>query len=79
MAFYYATASITDARLVLVGMPLDRTSSFSPGTRFGPDFARIGADNIESFSPYQRRDVSDLPIFDCGNLPFTYETPVAPF
>ncbi|MEO0080348.1 MAG: agmatinase [candidate division WOR-3 bacterium] len=79
MPFYYATTGLTDARLVLVGMPLDRTSSFAPGTRFGPDFARIGADNIESFSPYQRRDIFGLPIHDSGNLAFTYETPSAPF
>ena len=79
MAFYYATAAPSDAQVVLVGMPLDRTSSFLPGTRFGPDLARIAADNIESFSPYQRRDVSTIPVYDAGNLAFTFETAAAPF
>ncbi len=78
MAFYYATADERSADVVLLGMPLDRTSSFSPGTRFGPDFARIGADNIESFSPYQRRDVSTVPVFDAGNLTFEFAAPRAP-
>jgi agmatinase len=78
MAFYYATAGASDAHIVIVGMPLDRTSSFVPGARFGPDIVRMAADNIESFSPYQQRDVSGIPVHDAGNLEFTYETPTAP-
>jgi agmatinase len=78
MAFYYATAGPSDSRVVIVGMPLDRTSSFIPGTRFGPDVCRMGAANIESFSPYQNRDMPDRVIHDAGNLEFTYDTPAAP-
>jgi len=78
MAFYYATAALTDARVVIVGIPLDRSSSFIPGSRFGPDLARIGAENIESFSPFQRRDVATVAVHDQGNLAFTYDTPTAP-
>lgn len=78
MAFYYATAGASDARIIIVGMPFDRTSSFVPGARFGPDFVRIAADNIESFSPYQKRDLSGIPVHDAGNLEFTYGTPTAP-
>jgi agmatinase len=78
MAFYYATAGASDARIVIVGMPLDRTSSFVPGARFGPDIIRMAGDSIESFSPYQRRDVSGISIHDAGNLEFTYPTPAAP-
>jgi len=78
MAFYYATAGASDARIVIVGMSLDRTSSFIPGARFGPDTIRMAADNIESFSPYQRRDVSAVSIHDAGNLEFTYATASSP-
>jgi len=59
-------------------MPLDRTSSFVPGARFGPDIIRMAADNIESFSPYQKRDVSGISIHDAGNLDFTFPTAAAP-
>jgi len=59
-------------------MPLDRTSSFIPGARFGPDFTRVAADNIESFSPYQKRDVGDVRVHDAGNLEFTFESADAP-
>lgn len=78
MAFYYATAGATGADIVIVGMPLDRTSSFVPGARFGPDIIRMAADNIESFSPYQKRDISGISIHDAGNLEFTFPTAAAP-
>ncbi|MBN2466406.1 agmatinase [candidate division WOR-3 bacterium] len=78
MAFYYATAGASDARIVVVGMPFDRTSSFIPGARFGPDIIRIAADNIESFSPYQKRDVSAVGVRDAGNVEFTFATANAP-
>lgn len=78
MAFYYATATRQEADVLILGMPLDRTSSFSPGSRFGPDMARLGADNIESFSPYQQRDVTSVAVCDAGNLEFRFPEPTAP-
>ena len=78
MAFYYATASASDARVIVVGMPLDRTSSFIPGARFGPDVIRAATDNIESFSPYQKRDISGIKVHDAGNLAFAFPTAAAP-
>lgn len=78
MAFYYATADRPQAEVLLTGIPLDRTSSFAPGTRFGPDMTRIGADNIESFSPYQQADVTQVKVCDAGNLEFTFADPGAP-
>jgi agmatinase len=78
MAFYYATASASGAGIVIVGVPLDRTSSFVPGARFGPDVIRMAADNIESFSPYQKRDISGNAIHDAGNIEFTFPTATAP-
>lgn len=41
--------------------------------------ARIGADNIESFSPYQQRDVTQVRVHDSGDLELTFETPLTPF
>jgi agmatinase len=78
MAFYYAMAGASDAHVVIVGMPLDRTSSFVPGTRFGPDVIRMAADSIESFSPYQNRDISGIKVHDAGNLEFMFPTASAP-
>ncbi|MEO0086235.1 MAG: agmatinase [candidate division WOR-3 bacterium] len=77
MAFYYATATRAEARVAIIGIPLDRSSSFIPGTRFGPDIARIGADNIESFSPFQLRDVTSVPVTDQGNLVLEFASPAS--
>jgi agmatinase len=79
MSFYYAAADRASARVVILGIPLDRTVSHVPGTRFGPDAARLGADNIESFSPYQRRDVSTVPVHDAGNLALGFAAAERPF
>ena len=78
MAFYYAKAGLAESYVVIVGMPLDRTSSFNSGTRFGADIARLGADNIETFSPYLMRDVASIAVCDSGNLEFRYDRPSVP-
>ncbi len=78
MAFYYAKAGPDSCLVTIAGMPLDRTSSFASGSRFGPALARLGADNIESFSPYLGRDVTDVPVHDAGDLEFSYRTADAP-
>jgi agmatinase len=78
MPFYYAKAGLAEAEVVIIGLPLDRTSSFSSGSRFGPDIARLGADNIETFSPYLKRDISAARIHDAGNLEFSFASPAAP-
>ncbi len=78
MGLYYATASFEEADIVFWGVPLDRTSSFVPGCRFGPTFVRIGADNIESYSPYQRRDVSSVRVHDAGDIELSYASPNVP-
>lgn len=78
MASYFANSDFDSAEVVVIGMPLDRTSSFIPGTRFGPFVGRLGADNIESFSPYQKRDITGVRIYDAGDLAFTFEKPETP-
>lgn len=79
MALYYAAASFAEAQVVFLGVPLDRTSSFVPGCRFGPAFVRIGADNIESYSPYQQDDISSVSVHDAGDVELSYASPLAPF
>jgi agmatinase len=39
----------------------------------------LGADNIESFSPYQCRDVTSVRVHDAGDIEFSFATPTAPF
>ena len=56
------------ARLVIFGAPFDSTTSYRPGTRFGPAAIRHESYGIETYSPYQDKDLEDHAIFDSGDL-----------
>ncbi len=57
-----------EADIVLFGAPFDGTTSFRPGTRFGPGAIRTESFGIETYSPYQDRDLVDMKICDIGDL-----------
>jgi agmatinase len=53
----------------LMGFCFDGTTSYRPGSRFGPDAIRDASYGLEDYSPYLDRDLTDYNIVDCGNLP----------
>ncbi|GAU78190.1 agmatinase [Fusibacter sp. 3D3] len=57
-----------DAELVIYGAPFDSTTSFRPGTRFAADFIRMDSYGLETYSPYQDKDLADYALTDVGNL-----------
>ena len=57
-----------DADIVLFGAPFDSTTSYRPGTRFASKAIRGESFGIETYSPYQDRDLCDLKVFDGGDL-----------
>ena len=58
-----------DARVVLFGAPYDSTTSFRPGTRFGPNAMRMESFGIETYSMLWDRDLlDDTSVFDSGDL-----------
>ncbi len=57
-----------DARIVLFGAPYDSTTSFRPGTRFASSAMRNESFGIETYSPYQDKDLLDINVFDSGDL-----------
>jgi len=65
--FADANASYGDSEFVFLGVPFDRTTSFRPGARFGPDAIRQHSWNFESFDLETGLDLSDLSIHDLGN------------
>lgn len=71
MKLYYANSNLKDAQIVILGLPYDRTSSFIPGSRFGPEFIRLCSENIEDYSPYQGKSLFDLKICDLGDFQFS--------
>ncbi|MBR6664554.1 MAG: agmatinase [Lachnospiraceae bacterium] len=57
-----------EADLVLFGAPFDSTTSFRPGARFGSSAIRHESFGLETYSPYQDKDLLDVKVFDCGDL-----------
>lgn len=54
--------------IVLFGAPFDSTTSFRPGARFGSSAMRHESFGLETYSPYQDKDLTDYAIFDSGDL-----------
>ncbi|MEO0086890.1 MAG: agmatinase [candidate division WOR-3 bacterium] len=75
MGFYFANANLEEADILILGIGYDRTSSFVSGSRFAPNLIREGAENIETYSPYQQRDLTEIKICDLGNFLFQKEKP----
>jgi agmatinase len=67
---YYANSTVSEAQVVVMGLPYDRTSSFIPGSRFGPQYIRQCAENVEDYSPYQDKSLFDFKICDPGDVEF---------
>ena len=66
----------SEADTVLFGAPYDSTTSFRPGTRFGPSAMRMESFGIETYSPTQDRDlVDDAKVFDSGDLELPFGAP----
>lgn len=57
-----------ESRIVLFGAPYDSTTSFRPGTRFASSAIRSESFGIETYSPYQNKDMADYRYFDSGDL-----------
>lgn len=56
------------ASMVLFGAPFDSTTSFRPGARFGSSAIRHESFGLETYSPYQNKELTDYRIFDAGDL-----------
>ena len=75
MDFIGADADYAEARAVIFGAPYDSTTSFRPGARFGPAAMRSESFGIETYSPYQDRDLGDVRVHDAGDLELPFGAP----
>lgn len=64
-----------ESRVVIFGAPFDSTTSYRPGTRFASSVMRSQSFGIETFSPYQEKDLTDYAIFDGGDLELPFGSP----
>jgi len=61
-------SSYGQARLVVFGAPFDCTTSFKPGTRFASPAMRMDSIGLETYSPYQDRDLTEIAVCDIGDV-----------
>lgn len=64
-----------NAKIVLYGAPFDSTTSFRPGARFGSSAIRHESFGLETYSPYQEKDLLDCSVFDSGDLELCFGDP----
>lgn len=57
-----------DADIIMFGAPFDGTTSFRPGTRFAPSKIREDSYGLETYSPYQDKDLTNSKICDTGDI-----------
>ena len=61
-----------ESKIVVFGAPFDSTTSFRPGTRFASATMRNESFGIETYSPYQDKDLEDVNVFDAGDLELSF-------
>lgn len=70
--FIACDASFEEATTVIFGAPYDSTTSNRPGARFAPKAIRHDSFGLETYSPYQDKDLSEVKIFDSGDLELSF-------
>ena len=78
VSYISADSDYENADIVIFGAPYDSTTSFRPGARFGPSAIRMESFGIETYSPYQDRDLTDLRIHDAGDIELPFGAPQKP-
>lgn len=70
--FLGCDANYKNADIVLFGAPFDSSTSFRPGTRFAAKTIRGDSFGLETYSPYQNKDLCDSQILDAGDLELSF-------
>ena len=73
--FIGCEADYESSDTVIFGAPFDSTTSYRPGTRFGSSAIRRESFGIETYSPYQDKDITDYDIFDSGDIELCFGSP----
>lgn len=75
MTFLGCDNSYEESEFVIFGAPFDSTTSYRPGTRFASASIRNESYGIETYSPYQDKDLEDICVFDGGDLELPFGSP----
>ena len=63
-----ASASSEEAAYALIGAPLDVSTTFQPGTRFGPEQVRSVARSFEDYDQHTDQRFTELLVSDHGDI-----------
>ena len=61
-----------EAAVVLLGLPMDTTTTFRPGTRFGPSAIREASIGLEEYSPVLDSEIAPGEVCDLGDVSLTF-------
>lgn len=75
MTFIGCDKEFEESDIVIFGAPFDSTTSYRPGTRFASAAIRNESYGIETYSPYQDKDLMDIQVFDAGDLELPFGAP----
>ena len=68
-AFFMGSSdSLEDSSKVIIGLPMDFTTSFRPGTRLAPFRVREVSEGVEEYSIYQDRSLDEISFYDAGDV-----------
>jgi len=68
LGFLGTNVPYEEARVVILGVPLERTTSWRGGQAQGPNAIRSASDSVEFFSAIFKKDVRKANICDLGDL-----------
>ncbi|MEA1961956.1 MAG: agmatinase [Bacillota bacterium] len=66
--FMGCTDDLESCEKVLLGLPMDSTTSFRPGTRHAPYRVREVSEAVEEYSIYQDKSLEDILFYDAGDV-----------
>jgi len=69
-------AARPEGKICLFGAPFDSTTSYRPGSRFGPAALREASYSLETYSPIQDADLTDVSFMDSGDIELPFGDPV---
>ncbi|MCI8407968.1 MAG: agmatinase [Lachnospiraceae bacterium] len=75
MTFIGCDKEFEESNIVIFGAPFDSTTSYRPGARFASAAIRNESYGIETYSPYQDKDLEDICVFDAGDLELPFGSP----
>ena len=68
------TTDFTSARVIVLPIPLDRTTSYVPGTRNGPHEILVASSHMELWDEETQTDVHSIGIFTLPEMEFPFGT-----